>query len=171
MQRVYLWFMILLLYKLLKDLKTNPVWPFTAVSPNTYQLKTRNIQFYYAFIILLVNTICMLYLLFVSEEKNVIVSSNNVMQYQRQANHEYNACVIWRLAGWTKDNVLSKLEFERIFYSWTCRYGCRIVVSEKKTIFAIGDRWLMKTSLLSHIVQGTKCMCVWITVLPNYGLL
>lgn len=64
-------------FQLMKELKKNPVWPFTQVAQNVLQLKTRDIQFFYAFILLIVNTICLFYLFFVSGEKNVIVSRSS----------------------------------------------------------------------------------------------
>ena len=65
----------------MKEIKQNTLWPFTEVSPNVYQLRKRNVQFYYAFILLAVNTVVMLYLYFVSGERTVMVTATYLSFY------------------------------------------------------------------------------------------
>ena len=78
----------------MKEIKQNPLWPFTEVSPNVYQLKRRNVQFYYAFILLVVNTIGVLYLHFVSGERTVMVSSRKKVSFGLILRERYFVAII-----------------------------------------------------------------------------
>lgn len=54
-------------------LKENQTFPFQELSHNVYQLKTRNVKFYYSILLMLVNTTVVCYLSLISGERNVMV--------------------------------------------------------------------------------------------------